>query len=172
MGSRIIVRLDKRKMGAQLHFPAALPPVPIGWEAGWATEPVLTRGTTSQGLQGIEPQTNPYPSHHIKCAVPALERKTAIYIYIYIYIYCYLCVVFSWRPRRSLRINVFGSCTDEKDSKHSSRIQKKSFATWFCSIWRWNSELSPESFKPCVPDVACYRDFSAPFAFLAIKGIG
>jgi len=31
------------KVNSQLHVPAALSPVPIAWEAVWASEPVWTR---------------------------------------------------------------------------------------------------------------------------------
>jgi hypothetical protein len=50
------------EVSGQLHEPAALPPgkeplVPIGWEAGWAPEPVSTEGEekNSQLLPVLEP---------------------------------------------------------------------------------------------------------------------
>jgi hypothetical protein len=87
------------EVSGQLHAPAALPPgkeppVPIGQEVGWTSEPVKWKFLTPPGLEQDSSVVQPVASRYTDCAIPApgktrvqelkwylSDQKKNIYIY-------------------------------------------------------------------------------------------
>jgi hypothetical protein len=74
------------QVSGQLHAPNALPPVPIGKEAGWAPEPVWTwRGEKSCPYRdsNSDPSTvQPVANRYTDCAIAAPNLHCALFIII------------------------------------------------------------------------------------------
>ena len=59
-------------MGGQCHAPAALPPVPIVYETGWAPGPVWTGAENLPPPLGFDPRTaQPVANRYADYVIPA-----------------------------------------------------------------------------------------------------